>query len=126
MPQHQPRPYWPEVLTDWCVIRALEQANRRWERWYRHFHPRLTPRLPSVLTRWLPAPQMDTTRQTRMRLASLLSRLGPLAESVELGLVGDASEDGRHAQSVGAAERLGRLGHLAGEFARGRQDQRLA
>lgn len=27
MPQRPPQPYWPEVLTDWCVIRALEQAG---------------------------------------------------------------------------------------------------
>ena len=86
--------YWPSdsEIKQWqafgpdgvrVLIRGLEHANRPWERAYRKTYPRIAPRLPQALARFLPAPKMDSTRATRMCLISLLSSLGTNASIAE-------------------------------------------
>jgi len=68
------REFGPEGVR--VLIRGLERADRRWERFYRGAYQPLAPRLPFGLARLLPAPQDDSGRVTRMCVISLLSRLG--------------------------------------------------
>lgn len=54
------------------LIRGLERANHPGQRAYRQLYRSL----PGFLMRWVPSPKSDSTRSTRMCLASLLSSLG--------------------------------------------------
>lgn len=59
------------------LIRGLQRADRPGERAYR----RLYRRVPGFVRGWLPSPRADSTRNTRMCVVSLLSRLGNDAKS---------------------------------------------
>ncbi|MGA2864455.1 MAG: HEAT repeat domain-containing protein [Verrucomicrobiota bacterium] len=68
------RAYGPQgvrVLTE-----ALQGADHPAERVYRRVYPGMARVLPGGLLRVFPAPRMDLTRSTRMRVVDLLSRLG--------------------------------------------------
>ncbi|MDB6068727.1 MAG: hypothetical protein JWR26_4935 [Pedosphaera sp.] len=62
------------------LIRALERANHPGSNLYRKAYQGTGRVLPWALMRFLPAPQMDLTRATRMTVADLLSRLAPNAK----------------------------------------------
>jgi HEAT repeats len=58
------------------LVRALEGANQPADRFYRNTYRRTSHLLPGKLIGLLPAPRMDATRSTRMKVVSLLSSLG--------------------------------------------------
>jgi len=71
------------------LIRGLQQANHSGERLYRD----ISGRLPGFVMRWLPSPKDDSTRSTRMCLASLLSSLGNDATSATPIMIRTANRD---------------------------------
>jgi hypothetical protein len=58
------------------LVRGLDRANRPLERAYRKTYRAIASKLPFGLARLLPAPRVDSTRETRMKVVSLLSSLG--------------------------------------------------
>ncbi len=62
------------------LVHGFNKANRPWERAYRRVYRKIPPALPSRLVSLLPAPAMDLSRSTRMRVVSLLSAIGDDAE----------------------------------------------
>jgi len=62
------------------LIRGLDKANRPFQRTYRRTYRAIASKLPG-LARLLPAPRSDSTRETRLKLVSLLSSLGNDARS---------------------------------------------
>jgi hypothetical protein len=67
------REFGPEGVR--VLIRGLERADRRWERFYRGAYQRLAPRLPFGLARLLPAPAAILTAGPPSSIINLLSRL---------------------------------------------------
>jgi hypothetical protein len=94
----KPRSYWiahlayddEEQVRQWrefgpngvaVLVRALDGANRPIDRFYRAAYRKLARVLPGRVVRLLPAPRMDFTRDTRVKVVRLLSRLSKDAES---------------------------------------------
>jgi len=71
------------------LIRGLQHADNPGERAYRQIYRRL----PSVIVRFLPAPRPDSTRSSRMCLASLLSNLGEGASNATPIMIQTVNED---------------------------------
>jgi hypothetical protein len=74
---------WREFGSDGVrvLVRALDGANRPTDRFYRAAYRNLARVLPGSVVRLLPAPRMDFTRDTRLNVVRLLSRLSKDAES---------------------------------------------
>jgi hypothetical protein len=68
---------WREFGSDGVrvLVRALRGANRPADRLYRNAYRKMGRIMPGGLLRLLPAPRMDLTRSTRMKVVDLLSRL---------------------------------------------------
>ena len=67
------REFGPEGVR--VLIRGMERADRRWERFYRGAYQRLAPRLPFGLARLLPAPAAILTAGPPSSIINLLCRL---------------------------------------------------
>ena len=82
------------------LVRALDGANRPTDRFYRAAYRNLARVLPGSAVRLLPASRMDFTRDTRVKVVRLLSRLSKDAESAMPVMVRALKDEDRSVRQI--------------------------
>jgi hypothetical protein len=93
---------WRDFGTDGVelLVRGLEGANRPVDRFYRNTYRQTSRFLPGMVTGLLPAPRMDATRITRMKIVSLLSGLGKDAQGAVPAMARALKDENESVQAI--------------------------